>query len=81
MGSIGRHGSAGCRWAENVSYGSDTARDVVIQLIVEDGQFPKYHRENIFTLDFQVTGVACDSHPEWRSVCAIIYANGYLEGR
>ena len=79
---IQRHGSAGCNnnVAENVAYGSDMARDVVIQLIVEDGQFPKYHRENIFTLDFQVTGVGCDSHPKWRSGCAITYAHGYLEG-
>ena len=76
---LARHGEAGCSWSENVSYGPRTARDVVIQLIVEDGQPQRYHRANIFNLDSQVTGVACDSHPEWRTVCAITYANGYLE--
>ena len=78
-GRLSRYGSVGCGSAENVSYGSSTARDVVIQLIVDEGQSQKYHRENMFNPDHLVTGVACGSHPDWRSNCTIVYANGYLE--
>ncbi|MFQ4135065.1 CAP domain-containing protein [Nodosilinea sp. PGN35] len=76
---LARHGTVGCASGENVSYGSGNARDVVIQLIVDDGLPSRKHREIMFNPDFQVTGAACGSHPQWRSMCAITYANGYLE--
>jgi uncharacterized protein YkwD len=78
-GRLARYGTVGCGAGENISYGSRTARDVVIQLIVDEDEASKGHRENMFNPDFLVTGVACGSHPDWRSNCTITYANGYVE--
>jgi uncharacterized protein YkwD len=64
---------------ENISYGPDDGRDVVLQLIVDDGVPDRGHRANIFSPDFRLTGAACGPHPTLRTVCVIDYAGGATE--
>lgn len=64
---------------ENISYGTNDGRDVVLQLIVDDGVPGRGHRTNIFSPDFRLAGVACGPHPTIRTVCVIDYAGGAVE--
>jgi uncharacterized protein YkwD len=64
---------------ENISYGPNDGRDVVLQLIVDDGVPGRGHRTNIFSPDFRLAGVACGPHPTLRTVCVIDFAGGALE--
>ncbi|MDD2270965.1 MAG: CAP domain-containing protein [Desulfuromonadaceae bacterium] len=76
---IERHG----KWAgvigENIGYGPDGARNMVIQLIVDDGVPGRGHRVNTFSGDYRTAGVTCGTHPGFGSMCVIDFAGGFKE--
>jgi uncharacterized protein YkwD len=47
---------------ENISYGEDTGREIVIQLLIDDGVPSRGHRKNIMDKGFTGTGVSYGSH-------------------
>ena len=76
---IERHG----RWersiAENIGYGPRDARNMVMQLIIDDGVPDRGHRKNTFGPAFDTAGVACGPHPRFGSMCVIDFAGGFRE--
>ena len=64
---------------ENVSYGKASAREVVLALIIDDGQPARKHRKNIFNPNFNVAGAAFGPHARFGTVCSMDFAGGYAE--
>lgn len=75
---IDRYGhSNGC--GENLAYGPKTARDIVVQLVIDDGVPDRGHRTNFFVADWHFFGSACGPHAAFRTMCAIAMASEYVE--
>ena len=74
-----RYGDWSITWGENISYGKNSTRDVVLALIIDDGLRERKHRANIFSPKFNFAGAAFGPHAKFGSVCSIDFAGGYLE--
>jgi uncharacterized protein YkwD len=74
-----RYGTFGGSWTlgENLDYGAITGRDIVCDLLIDDGVPNRGHRTNIMNRAFTQTGVSTGTHTQYRTSCAITYANGY----
>lgn len=76
---IERHGHWQTTIGENIAYGPNQARLVVMQLIIDDGVKNRGHRSNIYKQAFATAGAGCGPHPGFRTVCVIDYAGGFSD--
>ena len=74
-----RRGRWATAMAENIAYGDNPAREVVIQLLVDDGVRDRGHRDNILDSRWGAEGVACGPHRDFRQICVMDYAVKYVE--
>lgn len=73
IASAGTYSAAG----ENISYGVNTARGIVIQLLVDDGVSSLGHRKNMLSTTFDSAGVAYGEHKYYRCMCVIDFAKNW----
>jgi uncharacterized protein YkwD len=75
---ITRYGKGYKTAGENLAYGSTTGRDIIVDLLIDDGVPSRGHRTNIMNKSFSQTGVSFGTHTQYRTMCTITYANGYV---
>eukprot|EP01064_Diplonema_japonicum_P007111 TRINITY_DN14833_c0_g1_i1.p1 TRINITY_DN14833_c0_g1~~TRINITY_DN14833_c0_g1_i1.p1 ORF type:complete len:747 (+),score=163.99 TRINITY_DN14833_c0_g1_i1:51-2243(+) len=78
-GRCTRYGKWISSCGENISYGCNTGRGIVMQLIIDDGVPSRGHRKNIYNT-WSVAGVAVGTHPVFGHMCTQNFAGGYTEG-
>jgi uncharacterized protein YkwD len=66
--------------AENIGTLEEDPRQVVIQLLVDDGVPGRGHRHNLFNPDLHQAGAGTAPHREYRVVTVIDYADGFVLG-
>ena len=75
---IKRYGGGYTTAGENIAYGGTRGRELIVQLLIDDGVPGRGHRKNIMSRDFTQTGVSFATHSDYRTMCVINYANGYV---
>ncbi|MBW4057150.1 MAG: CAP domain-containing protein [Proteobacteria bacterium] len=78
---IERHGEWDGMIGENIAYGPEGPRNLVMQLIVDDGVANRGHRINTFSPSFRTAGIACGPHPRFGNMCVVDFARGFRESR
>lgn len=76
---ITRYGAWVSPIGENLSYGRHSARDRVIQLLIDDGFSNRGHRKRLLDPSYKVAGVSCGEHPSEGSICVITIAGGFTD--
>lgn len=76
---VARYGEWQTPISENIAYDSGTAREIVINLLIDDGVAARGHRNNIFNGSYIVTGVSCGKHPLFGGMCVCTFAGGFAE--
>lgn len=62
---------------ENLSFGCEEAKDILIQLIIDDGVQSRGHRANIFNPEFRVMACSTGPHRDLNSLTVIDYVGGF----
>lgn len=76
---IQRNGKWTIAIGEAITYGpytADRGRDVIAQLIVDDGVPSRGHRRTLYDRDYRLAGVNCGPHPTFETACVIDFAGG-----
>jgi len=76
---ISRYGVWDGSCSENIDYGNNTARRIVMALIVDDGVSNRGHRKSIYNPGSARVGVAFGGHRKYRYMCVIEFAARYSE--
>lgn len=76
---VTRYGKPTTVSGECISFGPADARQIVMQLIIDDGVAGRGHRHSIYTAEFQLAGIASGPHKTLRCMCVIDFADGYKE--
>ena len=60
--------------AENIAYGLYDARDIVVELIIDDGIPNRGHRVNILNPRYRIVGVATGPHDRYGIMCVMDFS-------
>lgn len=74
---MNRYGTWDLSAGENIDYGNNQARRIVISLLVDDGVPSREHRKNLLDSSFRFIGVAVGSHRTYGSMCVLDFAGEF----
>lgn len=74
-----RQGLYQSQMGEVIHYGAETARWIVLQLLIDDGVPSRAHRRTILDPAFHVAGAATGPHSEYEGMTVVDLADAFLE--
>jgi len=78
---IKRYGDSKGMRAETISYGKNTGRDIVTQLLVDAGVPSRGHRKIIMDGTHTKVGTSVKTHPKYGHLCVTDYAQSYISNK
>lgn len=74
---MNRFGRWGGRVAENLSFGSKSGAESILQLYIDDGVSNRGHRVNILNPDLKLTGIASCNHKQYGAMLCVAYSGTF----
>ena len=74
-----RYGKIVTCYGENLSFHCETAIEVIMQMLIDDGVPNRGHRENLFNNDFRVCGIFSGDHKDFDTVTVCDYAASFVK--
>ena len=74
-----RYGKIVTCYGENLSFHCETALEVIMQMLIDDGVPNRGHRENLFNDDFRVCGIFTGDHKDFDTVTVVDYAASFVK--
>jgi uncharacterized protein YkwD len=74
---IERYGAWSGVIGEEISYGARDAREVIGNLLIDDGVANRSHRKSLLNPRWRYVGIACAFHARYRTVCVLDLASTY----
>ncbi len=62
-------------FAENLSYGPDTGRELIFDLLIDDGVADRGHRASLLMPHWRYAGAHCGPHPRYGVLCALVLSD------
>jgi len=76
---VNRYGKWETAIAENITYCGDTAREIVIEMLIDDGNPPRGHRSNLFKPEHTIIGISRGGRSAYGMLCVINFAGAFRE--
>lgn len=76
---LAKYGEWDITIGENIDFGNNNGRDIVIALLIDDAVPSRGHRENILKSEYKVAGIGYGTHTEYNHMCTIDFAGAFLE--
>jgi len=78
---IRRYGTPKSVSGEDITFGTVSARSIVVQLIVDDGVAGRDHRKSLFEPDYRLAGIAIGPHTTYEQICVMDFADSVDQKR
>ena len=66
---------------ENLGYGEESARERLLTWLIDDGFTTRGHRNRLMSDGYKVAGISCGPHPEYKTMCVVTLAGGFIDRR
>lgn len=76
---IARYGAWSGDIGEAITYGAHQAREVVVDLLIDDGVASRGHRKTLLDPRWHDVGIACGPHAHYGTMCVIDFASTYQD--
>lgn len=77
---IDRYGQlVGLTVAEHISYGAEKAQTIVLDMLIDDGDYRRSHRDHLFSENWKNIGIGYGPHKRFGHICVIDFADAYVD--
>jgi uncharacterized protein YkwD len=78
---VDRYGFWSLEVKENISYRAQSARDIVLNMLIDDGNPKRDHRKNLLSSNLRFIGLSAGEGKSYGRLCVLVFAGEYSEKR